>query len=53
MVLWDLLEGLVGGGEDGVVCLRAVEELDDVVVLIDQLRELGGVFALIDELCCC
>lgn len=49
-VLGDLFEGGVGGGEDGVVCLCAVEELDEVVVFVDELGEFGGVFALADEL---
>jgi hypothetical protein len=50
VVFGDLLEGRVGGCEDGVVCFRAVEELDEVIVLIDQFGELGGVIALVDKL---
>jgi hypothetical protein len=50
VVLGNLLEGRVGGGEDGVVCLCAVERLDEVGVLVDELGELGGVVALVDEL---
>jgi hypothetical protein len=50
VVLGNLLEGRVGGGEDGVVCLCAVERLDEVGVFVDELGELGGVVALVDEL---
>jgi hypothetical protein len=53
VVLGNLLKSLVGGGEDGVVCLGAVEELDEVVVLVDELCKLRGVFAFIDELLMC
>lgn len=49
-MVWDLLEGLIRGGKDGVVGLGTVKKLDEVVVLVDQLCKLGGVLALTDEL---
>lgn len=42
-VLRDLLESPVGRGKDSVVGLSAVESLDEVRELIDQLGKLGGV----------
>jgi hypothetical protein len=50
VVLGNLLEGRVGGGKDGVVCLCAVERLDEVGVFVDELGELGSVVALVNEL---
>lgn len=49
-VLGNLGEGFVGGGEDGVVCLCAVEDLDEVVEFVDELCKLCCVLALVDEL---
>lgn len=49
-VLWDLPKRLVGGCEDGVVGLRRIKGLDQVVVLVDELGKLGCVLALGDEL---
>jgi hypothetical protein len=49
-VLGDLLKGCVRGGKDSIVCLCAVQELDEVIVFVDELCELGGVFTLADEL---
>lgn len=45
VVLGDLRERLVGGGEDGVVGRRAVQDRDQIRVLVDEARQLGGVLA--------
>jgi hypothetical protein len=49
-VVGDFLKRLVCGGEDGVVCLGAVEDLDQIIVLVDELRKLSSVLALVNEL---
>ena len=43
-------EGGIDGHEQRVVGLGAVQQLDDVVVLVDQLGEVGRVLALLDQL---
>ena len=48
--LWQLLEGLVGWCEDGVVGCGAVQCLDQVWVLIDELCQFGCVLAASNEL---
>jgi len=42
-VVWNLLKSRVGWSKDGVVCLGAVQSLDEVWVVIKKLSELGGV----------
>lgn len=49
-MLRNLLEGLVCGGEYGIVGLGAIERFDQVIVFVDELCELRGVLALVDEL---
>lgn len=50
MVLRNLLKRFIRGGEDGVVGLGAVQCLDDVIVLVNELCKLGSILALVDEL---
>jgi hypothetical protein len=49
VVLGNVIKGLVDGHEECEVGLGAVEGLDNVWVLADQLVELGGVVAEADE----
>lgn len=49
-MLWDLLESFICGSENGVVGLCAVQELDEVVILVDELCKFCGVLALADKL---
>lgn len=46
----DFLEGFVCRCEDGVVCLCAVEDFNEVVVFVDELCKSCGILALVDEL---
>ena len=49
-MFWDLLESLVDGCEESVVMFSAIQSLNELRKLIDQLRKLRRVFALRDEL---
>ena len=49
-VLRDLLESAVGGSEDSVIGLGAVQSLNQVRVVVQELSKLGGVLGLGDEL---
>lgn len=49
-ILRDLAEGVVCRSEDSEVGLGAVENLDELLILADQLSKLGGVLGLADEL---
>ena len=41
---------LKSSGRHTVICSSAIEEIDDILILIDQGGELGGVLALRNEL---
>jgi hypothetical protein len=49
-VLGDLLECGIGWGKDSVVCLRAVKNFYQIIVLVDELSKLSGVLALANKL---
>ena len=49
----DLLKRGVNRGEDGEVGSRAVQELDQLFILIDEFGELCGIFRLSDQLIYC
>lgn len=49
MVLREFLKCSIGWSEDSVVGRRAIENLDEVVVLVDEFRKLGSVLAAVDE----
>lgn len=52
-VVWNLLERLVGGCKDGVVGGSAIQSLDQIWVLVNELCKLGGILAAGDELVDC
>jgi len=45
----NMIQGLVGRDEQGVVVLCVIEQLLDFVVLLNQLGEFGGVLAVLDQ----
>ena len=49
-MVWDLLKGLVRRSENSIICLCAIEDIDQVIVLVDEFCELRGVLALVYEL---
>lgn len=49
-VLWNFLEGTVSWSKDGKVRSSAIEELNDILVLVNQSCKLGCVFASRDQL---
>ena len=49
-VIWDLLESLICGSEEGEVVCCAIQEVYQVIIFTDQLGELCSILALADEL---
>jgi hypothetical protein len=50
VMLWDLLERSICWCEDSEIGNRAIEEVNEIIKLVDELSQLGGVFALCNEL---
>lgn len=55
MVLWDLVESLVERAEDGkiVLVVRAVQQSNNIFMLIDKLQKLGSVLRGLEHLIGC